>query len=342
MIITTRLPIATLFFKHWHTDDTEVGIIVAKAEFGRQDDGQFRPTGNPVPLQVEDVYEGDPATGYLLAEQDIAPGKDGTDLIIQATARSPGGHPATDWPVSVTIPDRVSYGFRVRGPSEWKPGLTGWKLTPPEKVTEVPLHYGLAYGGAAPGPDNDTPEIYEFNPAGIGFSNDAKRARKEPFAAPQIGEMAEFMAADVRAEMTVHGFGPIAKAWLPRRSNAGTFDEEWQQIRHPRMPHDYSLRFWNSARDELQITPHLSGNEVISLQGVHHDPAPMAVKLPGAGLTCIASGQAEADIEMVLDTVTVDIRSSDPAAHKLLLVWRGLIRDTARFENAEITSRRIR
>jgi len=33
MNLTTTLPLSHMGFAHWHTDDTEVGIVVAKAGF---------------------------------------------------------------------------------------------------------------------------------------------------------------------------------------------------------------------------------------------------------------------------------------------------------------------
>lgn len=341
MIITTSLPVQSLFFKHWHTDDTEVGIIVVKARFERDESGLFRPVGAPPELVISDIFEGDPATGYLLHEQDIAPAKAATDLLIKGVARSPHARALSDWPVSVIIPDKLAYTFHVRGPCQWQRSLARWRLTAPTPVTEVPLRYALAYGGMAPGDDADTPDIYEFNPAGLGYVNAKRLAAKETFDAPQIGELAEFIAADVRAEMTLHGVGPLAKAWLPRRSNAGTFDEDWQRIRHPRMPHDYSLRFWNCAPAEMQINPFLLGNETITLTGFSHDPAPFRLQLPGAGLSLALKGDASAEVQMTLDTVMIDVSDADPALHTIDMLWRALIRDPGAYQKASIQSLRV-
>jgi len=38
MHLTSRLPLSHMFFKHWHVDDTEVGVVVSKAVF--QPDGK--------------------------------------------------------------------------------------------------------------------------------------------------------------------------------------------------------------------------------------------------------------------------------------------------------------
>ena len=336
MHLTSRLPLSFMFFKHWHTDDTEVGVVIAKARFERATDGMFYASQTPPEFLLEDTYEGDPATSPLISEQDIAPAKIGTDLLINAIARSPEAKPATDWPVSVSIADRLHYSFRVRGPSNWEHRATGWKPGKPEPVTEVPITYALAYGGMAAGADADNPEVFEFNPSGIGFTTPQSRANKDPFPAPQIGELAEFMAADPQTEMTVHGFGPIAKSWLPRRAEAGTFDAAWQQTRHPRMPVDYGLGFWNAAPKPLQISPALAGNEIIMLAGVSHTAETIDARLPGVALTLRMTGQENSYQDMVLDTVLVDVSDQMIEKHSLTLLWRCLITTPDRFETGDI------
>ena len=139
------------------------------------------------------------------------------------------------------------------------------------------------------------------------------------------------MAPDPLAEMAVRGFGPIAKAWLPRRGHAGTFDTDWQRDRHPRMPADYDLAFWNAAPGPLQIAPYLAGNEVIRVSGVSHAPAAVEVALPGVGLMLEATGEDAVNVPMPLDTVALDITAEDPSAHRLTLIWRAMLRSPANF-----------
>ena len=342
MQLSSRLPVATTVFRHWHTDDTEVAVVVAKAEFGRRPDGRFRANRSAPDLHMTEVFdEGEPGFAPLLNDQDIVPGKRGTDLILRAIARSPDGAALPDWEVSVAIPERLHYAFRVRGTSEWRRGLLGWKLTDPELVNEVSLSYALAYGGSAPGDDPETPEVYENNPAGIGLASRARLDGNEPFPAPQIGALAEFITGDPTLEMTVHGTMPIAKAWLPRRGFAGTFDAGWEAQRHPRMPKDYSLAFWNCAPGPLQLDPGLEGAEVIRVGGISHAPAPVEVVLPGVGLSLALSGNETGRLGMSLDTVDLDLRDPDPANHAIHLTWRAIVAQPNTYDAGEIEGVRL-
>jgi hypothetical protein len=319
MRLSSPLPVAMMFFKHWHTDDTEVGVVIAKAQFRRQADGVFRAAGVP-DWRMEDVFAGDPAWTPLVAEQDIAPGKVGCDLIVTGVARAPGGRARRDWPVGVAIAGRLTYGFHVRGPSQWERQAKRWVLTDPAAVAEVPLTYALAYGGASPRRDGAPPDVFEGNPAGLGHAGRHRLDAGEPFPAPQIGDLAEFIAADPTQAMMVHGTGPVAKAWMPRRSFAGTFDAAWRDLRHPRMPHDYSLRFWNAAPRPLQIEGGLLGNEVVRLAGMSATLPDLACPLPCVQLWLVAAGGAAAT--MSLDTVAIDVSADDPLDHAMTLVWR--------------------
>ena len=335
--LSTKFPLATLFFKHWSADDREVGVVVPKARIRRGDDDLWRAEPEPS-LATEDVFSGDPALSSLATEQEVAPGKVGTDLIIRATARCPDRTPASEWPVSVSIPDRLFYSFQVQGPSVWKRDrLRGWRRTTPELVSEVPLTYEMAFGGASPGPDGTT-LVHEDNPAGIGFATRERLAANEDFAAPQIGLLAEFMGGDPLAEMTVCDLGPIAKSWPPRRSEAGTFDAAWQKTRHPRMPSDYSLAFWNAAPTALQLDPPLVGNEEIIVHGIAHD-GPVTTVLPGVACAVLLADGAR--IALTLDMVALDLSDPDPAQHTADLVWRNTVEEPERFQVAEVIGERV-
>lgn len=336
MKLLSSLPLAHLFFKHWHTDDTEVGVVVCKANFILDADGRLYDAPTPPELSLADQFVGDPALTSLVSEQEIAPFKPATDLCISGTAYAPDGVAAMDWPVAVAVrtpegTDVLQWGFHVRGPTQWQRQRGGWQKTKSEAVTEVALDYRLAYGGSVLGDDGQPTDFFAENPAGIGFATTKALDGIDAWPAPQIGELGEFMAGgDPTQQMSVRGFGPIAKSWLPRRAVAGTFDDVWERTRHPRMPLDYDLGFWNAAPTPLQITPYLSGDEVIALSGMRADTAPLSFALPGFGVALHLSGDAVAHIGMTLDTVTIDT-SGDPTVS---LVWRALIPNPAAYTTA--------
>lgn len=319
-------------FAHWHTDDTEIGVVVAKAAFVLSANGT-QPALTPPALEMVDIFDGDPAKSPMSHEQDIAPAKLKTDLIVRGTARAFDGTPRTDWGVSVVIPDTINYGFQVRGPSVWHKPKARWHLTQPDLVTEVPLSYALAYGGQCT--DGDETQYFDANPAGLGYMTEKAAHDIDSWKAPQIGLLPQFMTADPFEPMAVHGTMPIAKGWLPRRALAGTFDAAWERDRHPRMPSDYDLGFWNAAPMRLQIHPYMQGDEMIEISGVSRTLATVNLQLPSATLALQSRITSDA-IPMALDTVDLDLQTIDDGFATMTLLWRTLVVDREAYAEAEI------
>lgn len=337
MKIISQLPLATLFFKHWLPDDREVGVVVAHAAFRRGSDGQFYAEDAPE-LRFEDRFTADAAVSPLEAEQDIAPAKLATDLIVHAMARSPDARLMTDWPVLVQIERQLHYEFRVRGPLMWRrDGPRGtWQADAPTPVNAVPVSYALAFGGTERDRNGDIASCFAENPAGRGYvTKPWLDWRRDPFDAPQIGLLADWMGRDPLVPLAVHGTGPIAKTWAPRRANAGTFDADWQRNRHPRMPHDYQMSYWNAAHRPLQITPFLTGTETIITEGLSA-LGRIEVALPHAALGLVADGDATLEHRLALDTVEMDLRPENPADHRLRLIWRAVIDAPDRFVSGSL------
>ena len=341
MKTSSKFPFGHQYLRHWHVDGSEVGIVIAKAQFARSGSETFRGLPSVPEIVLEDCFEGDAANTPLLREQDCAPGKVGTDIQIGAIARTKEHAAMPDWPVRVDVERRLNYVFHVRGPSLWEPVKDGWKLSEPKPVSEVPITYSLAYGGSSAGAD-DKPIFASENPAGLGFTTPERLRQRDPFPAPQIGDLAEFISARAGDPMTVHGTGPIAKAWLPRRAHAGTFDEIWKQERHPRMPEDYSVRFWNAAPTFLQCSDPLDGDELITVSGISSSSHAVCVRLPSLQVYAEFSGEASETLALTLDTVQLDLLSDDPADHRMKLIWRGHVSDPARFEAVELHAERVR
>lgn len=353
MRVETSLPISTMVFKHWAPNDREVTIILAKARFRPREDGRFIADPEKPELRLQEEYaEGEPGYAALNFEGDIFPTKPATDLLIHGSARTPDERNRPQWNVSVEIPDVLHYGFLVRGPSEWRKGLTGWSLGDPKPVCEVPLRYGLAYGGS--GPSRQDPEKIEahlLNPAGQGFASSGMLRKGDPIPAPQIGFLADFNGSYIDKPMAVCGTAAIAKTWHPRLQLAGTFDDLWKETRHPMMPHDYDLRFWNCAPIPLQIDPYLKGDETIKMTGMAVQKAPLEMTLPGVALKATLFEEGEpvdspelprtelGTLSLNVSTVELDIEPRDPSDHSMTIVWAGVTEE--RFNLATLNAIRL-
>ena len=52
------------------------------------------------------------------------------------------------------------------------------------------------------------------------------------------------------------GLSAVGKAWLPRRTLAGTYDDDWLKNQWPLPPKDFDDAYWNCAPADQQV-PHL-------------------------------------------------------------------------------------
>ncbi|GGA84859.1 hypothetical protein GCM10011491_10550 [Brucella endophytica] len=299
-------------------------------------------------ILLTDVFHGKANSTALKQESEIAPFKPRTDITINAVARSPEAKELESWPVRLEVQGRLSYGFHVFGERLWEPGRTlmgrKWKLSSVARMTELPLTYAHAFGGTVKtGEDEETSHAY--NPVGRGLLNDYLLSLGEAVPAPQIGLYGEFASLAPDNVMTVCGFGPVTKSWLPRLALAGTFDDAWRHERHPRMPTDYDYAYWNAAPVQLQADPYLQGDETITLTGMRHDPKPYTFKLPNVALASRITRSNIADVEeklLNLDTVHCDVSDADPNKHHVALVWRLTLPEPDAIENIDIFARRLK
>ena len=132
MQLTTSLPFPHLTFKHWNLEGREVAVLIVKGTFGVQADGNLGVMSEQLPIAEVDVFWGDENASSLMAEQDLAPAKPKTDVVVNAVARAPNEKPLTEWPVSIEIKGRAFYEFYVRGPSQWHKERGKWRLGEPD------------------------------------------------------------------------------------------------------------------------------------------------------------------------------------------------------------------
>lgn len=250
--------------------------------------------------------------------------------------------------------------------------LPQWKLTAPLPVTTVPLRYEYAYGGenkilateqaakrvgrqyrlpgrvpqASKASAGDLAEalahsVYEPNPVGRGFAERwyLHAARPERVPAPQIEAASEPIARFGKTYIP-QGFGVVGRGWQPRLALAGTYDQQWLDERHPNLPADFDFGYWNGAPTDQQVTPHLSGDEQISLFNLCPESA--ATQPDASGNTCLSfalpghlpfvlvrfeDGQI-GELAARLDTLIIDAASDASAPEKkitVVCVWRATV-----------------
>jgi hypothetical protein len=311
MEIVNHGPFPHLVFESRSPDDAPFAVVVVRGTFVMSDGAALRPIPEQDPVRLVDVHRGVPGRSSLRAENDLAPFKPRTDIVLDAVARAPAALPLAEWPVRVRVGALVK-DLIVCGPYVWQhTRLDGWRASAPVPVAEVPITYELAYGG----PDDPR------NPVGIG-AIDENTPRDAQIAGAQIAAPGIVRSLDAR--QLPEGLGPIAPSWMPRRARAGTFDDAWRRERWPCLPADFDYTFYNAAHPSLVTPAFLRGDEPIEL--VNLTRASIRTRLPGYRMFGLGWGRGKiVPIDLPLDTVAIDVSSPDASEHRVHLTWRGCV-----------------
>ncbi|EKS4626892.1 DUF2169 domain-containing protein [Salmonella enterica] len=119
-------------------------------------------------------------------------------------------------------------------------------------------------------PDKNNPPIahtiHAGNPLGCGYTEDwyQDATQQKSYTAPRIitpehpftedhfGRLFKGKADLSQPFFQPAGLGIVGRAWQPRLSLAGTYDNEWLEERHPYLPDDFDFGYWNCAPPNQQ------------------------------------------------------------------------------------------
>lgn len=248
----------------------EAVLLVVKSAFDIAIDGTPHPSETPAKIRIADEFVGEPARGYPLADSDLVLHKPRVDVLIHgAVAYAPRGRPSTSLFVELHIGfpggpasdvaahDRTQAqlikSLRVTGDRVWQDN----DASDPLPFVSMPLGWERAYGGAKPQPA----ELDERNPLGIGW---AGARSSNPEILSELPNLEDPEAPMIRRDSACvpASFGVLARAWLPRRKLAGTYDRDWQQRRWPLAPRDFDPAFHQSAPADQQLERCVGGEPV--------------------------------------------------------------------------------
>lgn len=267
----------------------------------------------PPPILAPE-YAGIPGESSLRYDSDLLERKPGTDVVVQGCAYAPGGRAAPTVPVTLRI-GAYEKQLLVHGSRVYRWGLMGLTISSPQPFVKQPMEYELAFGGSdTSDPDPRRHQVDERNPIGRGFPKSAARWMD------QLAHCIEYPSGAPSARGPA-GFGPIDRAWLPRRSLAGTFDAKWVESKRPLLPDDYDPRFGMCAPADQQFSTPLVGGEQVGLTNMTPD-ATLEFELPKVSLrfsTTIRGRPHEHPAQ--LSTVVIE-----PCQRRVSVTWQSALR----------------
>ncbi len=318
MRASTTTPFAVTSLPSLSRAGEELAVVVASARYDwprLRDDPPTLAEDQPPP-QLGDRYHGDPASSSLRWEGQSTYHRPATDIYVSGHAWTPGGRPAPHTEVYVMVGPyerrAVVFGDRV-----WVQAGTELGPSRPAAFDRIPLIYERSFGGVPPEASPPVLELAAHNPVGRGLYRQARHARGQPL--PNIEDPAQPLRR-FGDRPRPHGFGPIARHWLPRRQVAGTDDQAWLDARAPLWPADMDERLFCAASPGASVTPHLRGGELVVAVGLTPD---------GPARFCLPQIELEASFEfrrrverrpMVLDAIDLD-----GDARSVTLIWRASV-----------------
>jgi hypothetical protein len=275
------------------------------------------PAEEQVPIVMADEHHGDPVETSIRTPSDIALVKPGTDVLLLGYAHAPGGHAVTEMDVSLAV-GRVRKTVRVFGDRFWQSdGVTHWMsaVTP---FVKMPLVWERAYGGRDQA--NGELRAETRNPVGQGYRVQGGQKELHGVRLPNL-EDPRYPITSWKHTPPPACFAPIGAHWDPRRSYAGTYDEEWQRQRAPYLPKDFDPRFFQLAPDGLVMNGYLQGGEPVEVVGASPSGI-LRFQLPTLTLqVTYVVDDARSAQPVHLDTVLIE-----PDDDRLILVWRVMMR----------------
>jgi hypothetical protein len=313
MRVINDTPFPELFF-HWVKPDKSLALTaVVRASFmiPDRDDFDLEPSDFQPGPQLVDSWYGDPRHSSLRSEHDRIPYKPrGEIYFVDPISRSPDGLPSAEWLGSVEVGLSLRFRFKVFGPRTCRYGLLGQRTyVLAKKTTEVPLRYELMYGGQE---QEDSANGYAMNPLGCGYirkSGFDSKFNKAPQVVPFEGPV----------EQAPPSLTPVHRAWIPRRSYAGTLDQKWLDERWPLFPDDFSGDFYQQSPAHLQLpSGYFRGDELVDISEIGKRNR-YRFQLPESRplFHGTMNGSETSVHQMRLDTVIFDLEKSN-----LSLIWR--------------------
>jgi hypothetical protein len=341
--------------------------IIVKGTFDIIQDEPAAAASEQIPVAFGDEFYNEKDGGSVKFESDVAPFKPRTDIVLVGRACAPKGAPVRALEVLLRV-GRVRKIISVYGDRQWQclSRLLPDSISEPQPFSAMDLVYERAFGGI----DMEGGSFCEQNLIGCGFFS--KRSTKVLDGAPLPNlEDPNNLIRTWKDHPKPVGFGFYGRAWMPRRSFLGTYDDKWRKERSPNTPEDFRFEYYNGAHPDLQVDGFLKGDEDVELMNLTPE-GKVGFKLPGLSIICNARKslepleieplpEAKGDVEDVEDfeeedmyeefgenqepelvdeevKLNIDTLCLIPDEKRFYMVWRGLcpINDLGALEVKEI------
>ncbi len=315
--LTNNTPLKAKILLMPDPDGIDSLYTIIKATFNL--DQQVTLAEEQIPIIEEDQYIDEPSQSSLKVPSDLNLIKPGTDILLKGTAYAPQGKPAIQTDVTLNV-GPITKTVRIFGDRVWQAGLLSSKISEPQPFEKMSLIWERAFGGFDKTNDKE-PKVLteERNPVGLGFRVKNGNKTIDGMKLPNIENPAQLISS-WKDRPTPVCFGPVCSSWEPRKSYAGTYDENWQKHRMPYLPKDFDPRFFQLASPDLVVPGYLKGGEEVRVMGATPSGL-LQFHLPQYQLKVTYQLDNKNHIRSPnLDTVIIE-----PDESRLSLLWRTVL-----------------
>jgi hypothetical protein len=282
--------------------------------------GQFvKLAEEQIPIVEEDQYFDEPGTSSLKVPSDLSLIKPGTDVLLLGNAYAPQGKQTIQTDVTLNV-GSITKTVRIFGDRVWRNGFLGAKISELQSFEKMPLIWEKAFGGFDQTNDKE-PQIIteERNPVGLGFRVKNSNKTLDGMKLPNIEDPAQLISS-WKDKPVPACFGPVCSSWEPRKSYAGTYDENWQKHRMPYLPKDFDSRFFQLVSPDQVVPGYLKGGEEVRIIGATPS-GQLHFRLPQYRLQVTYQLDNKNHVYSPnLDTVIIE-----PDESRLSLLWRTVL-----------------
>ena len=316
MLHDNNTPFAALAFDQWHPNGATMAVISARARITVGSDGQqfYDPD---VELVLADEFAGDPHKTPLLMVNDLIPYKPGADVTLAATLQ--GVEPVDALLGTVGVGARTAT-LRGTGARKWFYDKR-WRLSDPDPIQSLDVCYTKASGGRIIGhPDG---EVDPANPIGAGIIHPDFTPQHMEFAAAQIEWASDPITSDPMHRARAAGFGPIPPWWKQRLAFAGTYDKDWEDNVHPRLPKDFDYRHYQTAQSDLVLDNFITPGTAFQTNGLRPGGVEFGFQIPDivpVAKFSFVDGR-EIRVRLHIDGLHLDLKKETPVYDLTFRAW---------------------
>jgi hypothetical protein len=301
-------------------------VIAVKASWKIPQAGQRPRPIAPVAVALVDDFYGEQGESALRYGADICRFKPNCDVLFDAKAHSPDGHPVCELIAGFRV-GQLQKEIRVIGSRQWRKNLGVFSLTQPEYFLSMPLHYGLAFGGTRTYQQGNGSSAQKYaealpvNPAGLGWAGSKTKSIMDGMPAPCLEALDDPISSPTGNHQST-AFSAVARHWQPRPQYGGTYGEDWLRDVCPFLPEDFDERYHQCAHSDQQM-PYPKGGEEVVLMNMMPKRGRVSFKLPKLDNMQVRVLRKDYSVDM--PKAVVDTLFFEPELERFSAVWRASV-----------------